>query len=99
MPHDPNRLGVLVDHLVPASTGLAIVDAVLAGSTVNMSVLGHTFIDVWQAVKSNRLGLTAWPEAPRAVERKHGTSDALGWSHASRVDIVARQLVSQRASH
>jgi hypothetical protein len=31
-------------------------------------VLGHPYVDIWQAVKPARLGLADWPEVPRTVE-------------------------------
>jgi hypothetical protein len=52
-------------------------------------VTGHPFVDIWQAVKPARLGLTAWPTIPRSVEWKHGICDALGLPHADQADIAA----------
>ena len=51
-------------------------------------VVGHPFVDIWQAVKPARLGLTRWPDIPRGTDIKHGTLDALGWSHANQADIA-----------
>jgi len=84
------RLGVLVDHLVPGSKESRIADTVLAGRHGEyVSVLGHPFIDVWQAVKPDRLGLSAWPEVPRGTDWKSGICAALGWPHADQADIAA----------
>ena len=47
-------------------------------------VVGHPFIDIWQAVKPAGLGISAWPVIPRGVDWKHGVCQALGWPHASR---------------
>ncbi len=83
------RLGVLVDHLVPGSKESRIADQVLAGKHgAFVSVLGHPFIDIWQAVKPDRVGLTAWPDIPRGIDWKHGICDALGWPHADQADIA-----------
>ncbi len=79
------RLGVLVDHLVPGSKESRIA-ASAAGEHV--LVVGHPFIDVWQAVKPGRLGLDRWPEIPRGTEWKHGICAALGWPHADQADIA-----------
>ena len=60
-----------------------LADAV-AASAIGDSVLvvGHPFIDVWQAVKPGRVGLDAWPDIPRSIEWKHGICEALGWPPA-----------------
>ena len=66
-PGPERRVGVLVDHLVPGSKESRIADEV-ARSAVGPHVLvvGHPFVDVWQAVKPDRIGLSAWPEIPRS---------------------------------
>jgi hypothetical protein len=42
-------------------------------------VVGHPFVDVWQAVKPSVLGIGRWPEVPRGVPWKEGVLAALGW--------------------
>lgn len=87
-PSPQRRAGVLVDHLVPGSKESRIADAVSRGPFgADVLVVGHPFVDVWQAVKPARLGLTAWPVVDRGTEWKHGVCDALGWPHASQADI------------
>ena len=51
-------------------------------------IVGHPYVDIWQAVKPARLGLKAWPTIPRNVEWKHGICAALDWPHASQADIA-----------
>jgi hypothetical protein len=46
-------------------------------------VVGHPFVDIWQAVKPARLGMKDWPVIPRNIEWKHGICEALGWPHAT----------------
>jgi hypothetical protein len=88
-PDPSRRLGVLVDHLVAGSKEARIADAVRRGpGGSDTLVVGHPFIDIWQAVKPARLGLTAWPVIPRGVEWKHGVCDALGWPHGQQADIA-----------
>ncbi|GGV60301.1 hypothetical protein GCM10010512_32710 [Streptomyces thermoviolaceus subsp. thermoviolaceus] len=70
------RLGVLVDHLVPGSKEWRIAQAVSDEHTL---VVGHPYIDVWQAVKPSSLGIGAWPEVPRGQDWKTGVCRALGW--------------------
>jgi hypothetical protein len=88
-PAPERRVGVLVDHLVPGSKESRIAASV-ARSPVGPHVLivGHPFVDVWQAVKPDRLGLQAWPTVPRNVEWKHGICQSLGWPHRDQSDIA-----------
>jgi hypothetical protein len=86
-PH--RRIGVLVDHLVAGSKESRIADAVARGPFgAHVLVVGHPFIDIWQAVKPERVGLRAWPTIPRNVEWKHGICDALGLPHGNQADIA-----------
>lgn len=88
-PGPGRRLGVLVDHLVAGSKEARIADAVRRGpGGEHTLVVGHPFVDIWQAVKPARVGLTAWPSVPRSVEWKHGICSALGWPHRTQADIA-----------
>ncbi|TBN57167.1 DUF3097 domain-containing protein [Glaciihabitans arcticus] len=88
-PGPGRRLGVLVDHLVPGSKETRIADAVARGPFgAHVLVVGHPYIDVWQAVKPGRLGLRDWPVIPRGIEWKHGICEALGWPHEEQADIA-----------
>jgi hypothetical protein len=89
-PGPGRRLGVLVDHLVAGSKEARIAEAVRRGSTGDHTlVVGHPYIDIWQAVKPQRVGLKEWPQIPRSVEWKHGICAALGWPHGNQADIAA----------
>jgi hypothetical protein len=85
-PGPERRVGVLVDHLVPGSKETRIVASVT--KSPHVLVVGHPFIDVWQAVKPARLGLAAWPTVPRGTEWKKGVCQALGWPHRDQADIA-----------
>ena len=83
------RLGVLVDHLVAGSKEARIADAVRRGpGGPHTLVVGHPYVDIWQAVKPRRLGLAAWPTVPRHVQWKHGACAALGLPHANQADLA-----------
>ena len=89
-PSSERRIGVLVDHLVAGSKESRIADAVARGPYgAFVLVVGHPFVDVWQAVKPARLGIEAWPQVPRTTEWKHGVCAALGWAHDDQADIAA----------
>jgi hypothetical protein len=85
-PGEGRRAGVLLDHLVAGSKESRIA---AAASSPHVLVVGHPFVDVWQAVKPARVGLDAWPVIPRDVEWKHGVCAALGWPHDDPADVAA----------
>jgi hypothetical protein len=88
-PGPGRRLGVLVDHLVAGSKEARIAEAVRQGpGGVHTLVVGHPFIDIWQAVKPGRLGISAWPVVPRGTDWKRGVCRALGWPHSQQADIA-----------
>jgi Protein of unknown function (DUF3097) len=89
-PGPARRLGVLVDHLVAGSKEARLAEAVRRGpGGVHTLVVGHPFIDIWQAVKPTRLGMSEWPVVPRGVDWKHGVCQALGWPHTRQSDVAA----------
>ncbi|MFD7106830.1 DUF3097 domain-containing protein [Streptomyces celluloflavus] len=70
------RLGVLVDHLVPGSKESRLAAEV---TDVHTLVVGHPYIDVWEAVKPSSVGIPGWPAVPRGQDWKTGVCRALGW--------------------
>ncbi|MGD9621930.1 MAG: DUF3097 domain-containing protein [Mycolicibacterium sp.] len=89
-PGPGRRLGVLVDHLVPGSKESRIAQAVHRGpGGEHTLVVGHPFIDVWQAVKPARIGRAAWPSVPKGQDWKQGVCAAMGWKHRNQADIAA----------
>ncbi len=86
----PNRrVGVLVDHLVDHSKERRITDQAVRGLPPgSVLVLGHPYIDVWQAVRPERVGLSAWPVIERGTEWKRGILRELGWPAQSQADVA-----------
>ncbi len=84
-PGPGRRLGVLVDHLVAGSKESRIAAAV---SSPHVLVVGHPYIDVWQAVRPASVGIEAWPDVRRGLPWKEGVCAALGWPHATASDIA-----------
>ncbi|MCH6160230.1 DUF3097 domain-containing protein [Streptomyces marispadix] len=70
------RLGVLVDHLVPGSKESRIAAEV---TDEHVLVVGHPYVDVWEAVKPSSVGIAAWPRVPHGQDWKTGVCRALGW--------------------
>jgi hypothetical protein len=88
-PGPGRRVGVLVDHLVRGSKESRIADAVRRSPIgPHVLVVGHPFIDIWQAVKPQRLGFEQWPDVPKREDWKRGTCQRLGWPHRDQADIA-----------
>jgi Protein of unknown function (DUF3097) len=75
-PGQDRRLGVLVDHLVAGSKESRIAAQV---TSPHVLVVGHPYVDVWQAVRPAAVGITAWPQVPPGQPWKEGVCRALGW--------------------
>ncbi len=78
-PGEGRRIGVLVDHLVAGSKESRIADAVMGEWPGDVIVLGHPYVDVWQAVRPQVAGIDAWPVIPKGQPWKEGVCAALGW--------------------
>jgi hypothetical protein len=78
-PEASHRVGVLVDHLVPGSKETRIAEAVMAVYGGDVQVLGHPYVDVWQAVRPSVVGLREWPSIPKGQPWKEGVCAAIGW--------------------
>lgn len=74
-PGPQRRLGVLLDHLVSGSKESRIAARV---SDENVLILGHPYVDIWQAIKPQAIGIATWPRVPRGVAWKEGVVAALG---------------------
>ncbi|HET7303386.1 MAG TPA: DUF3097 domain-containing protein [Segeticoccus sp.] len=84
------RMGVLVDHLVPGSKEQRLVDEARAlhRYAAHVHVVGHPYVDVWQSVRPERLGWSAWPVIRRGRSWKHGILAELGWPHETQADVA-----------
>jgi hypothetical protein len=78
-PGPTRRLVVLVDHLVPGAKESRIAGQVEHRWAPHVRVLGHPYVDVWQAVKPAAVGIASWPDVPRGEPWKAGVCAALGW--------------------
>ncbi len=88
-PSPQRRLGILVDHLISGTKEERIVQQAMAtpGAQGNVLILGHPYVDIWQAVKPEVLGITAWPVIPKGTDWKTGVLRSFGWPHHSAADI------------
>jgi hypothetical protein len=74
-PGPSRRAGVLVDHLVAGSKETRLTREV----GPHVLVTGHPFVDIWEAVKPEVLGIAEWPRVPRSEEWKAGVCRRLRW--------------------
>jgi hypothetical protein len=74
-PRSGRRLGALLDHLVDGSKETRLAAAV---DHPDVLVVGHPYIDIWQAVKPSVIGVRAWPDVPRGEPWKEGVLRRLG---------------------
>lgn len=97
-PGNERRLGVLVDHLVSGSKESRIAATV---TSPHVLVVGHPYVDVWQAVRPQVLGIDAWPVVERGQPWKEGICAALGWPGRTPGDLAAawRKILSSVDSY
>lgn len=88
-PSAERRAGVLLDHLVTGSKETRIADAIAQGPYgAHVRIVGHPYVDIWEAVKPARLGLEEWPRIPRGIDWKTGICRSLGWPAEDMADIA-----------
>lgn len=89
-PGPERRLGILVDHLLKSTKEERVVAEALAvpGAAGNIKIVGHPFIDIWQAVKPQVLGIPVWPQVPRGEDWKKGILRRLGQPHQNQEDVA-----------
>ena len=46
-------------------------------------IRGHNFVDIWQAIRPEVIGIAAWPEIPKGQDWKTGIGKAFGFSGSS----------------
>ncbi len=88
-PGPERRLGILVDHLVTGSKEERIAAEAMRvpGARDNVLIVGHPYVDVWQVIKPQVLGIQAWPVVPKGQDWKTGILRGLGWPHRTKEDI------------
>jgi hypothetical protein len=89
-PGPQRKLGILVDHLLPDTKEWRIAQAAMAVPSArnNVLIVGHPYVDVWQAIKPAVIGLEKWPVVPRGTDWKTGILAGLGWPNKTQIDIA-----------
>ncbi|WP_166354994.1 DUF3097 domain-containing protein [Phytoactinopolyspora limicola] len=79
-PSPGRRLGVLLDHLVTGTKETRIARDATAAGGGHVLVVGHPYVDVWEAVRPSVVGIDEWPTVPKGVPWKEGVLEAIGWT-------------------
>ncbi|MBT8215747.1 MAG: DUF3097 family protein [Acidimicrobiia bacterium] len=79
-PSPDRRLGVLLDHLVEGTKEWRIAAEV---DSRHVLITGHPYVDIWQAIKPEVIGIEAWPSVARPTPWKEGVVAALGFEETS----------------
>jgi hypothetical protein len=74
-PGPGRRMGVLADHLIGGTKETRLANEV---RNPHVLVVGHPYIDVWEAVKPSAVGIPSWPVVERGSPWKEGVCAALG---------------------
>jgi len=81
-PCPSRRLGILLDHLIDGTKesreAASVADVLGAPLSESVLIVGHPFVDVWEAVKPSVVGIDAWPSVPKGEPWKQGVCDRLG---------------------
>ena len=87
------KLGVLVDHLVPGSKEFRIADQVMSPF---VQITGTPYVDVWQAIRPQTLGIKAWPVIPKGQDWKTGMCQFFGVPDSG---VLWKKLLGQVSSY
>ncbi len=74
-PRPGRRLGVLLDHLIDGTKESHIAATV---DDPNVLIVGHPYVDIWQAIKPSVIGIDRWPVVPKGTDWKSGILTSLG---------------------
>lgn len=75
-PGKNRRLGILLDHLISGTKETYIAKTV---TDPNVLITGHPYVDVWQAVRPQAIGVDAWPVIPKGTDWKTGICTEFGF--------------------
>lgn len=76
-PGTERRLGILLDHLIDGTKETHIAKTV---NNSNVLITGHPYVDVWQAVRPQAIGIDVWPVIPKGTDWKTGICAEFGFT-------------------
>lgn len=74
-PRPGRRLGILLDHLIDGTKETRLAEGI---DDPNVLIVGHPYVDIWEAIKPSAIGIEAWPTVPKGTDWKTGVLAALG---------------------
>lgn len=80
-PDRHHRVGVLADHMIRGTKETAIANRVSGRFGPVVHVIGHPYVDIWQAVKPKVVGIAGWPDVPMGEDWKTGVCKRVGWPY------------------
>ena len=78
-PGESRRVGVLLDHLSANTKESRIAEQCHTNFPTGLLIVGHPFIDIWQAITPRCAGIEHWPTVARGEDWKLGVCERLGW--------------------
>src|SRR5699024_2926327 len=89
-PDADHRVGVLADHLVEGTKESKIAEAVRADPRYREvgNIIGHPYVDIWQGVKLQVVGIDQWPAVPHGEDWMTGILWRIGWPHDDHRDVA-----------
>lgn len=84
------RLAVLLDHLTLGTKESRLKATI---NDPNVLIVGHDFVDIFAAVKPERLGVPHWPDVPRNEDYKQGLATRLGYANATELFHALTRVV------
>lgn len=76
-PAADRRLGVLLDHYLPGTKEWRLAAGI---DDPNVLITGHPYVDVWQAIKPEVIGIEAWPTVSKGADWKAGVCAGIGFA-------------------
>lgn len=76
-PGKDRRLGILLDHLISGTKETYIAKTI---KDPNVLITGHPYVDVWQAVRPQAIGIDAWPVIGKGTDWKRGVCAEFGFT-------------------
>lgn len=75
-PSADRRLGILLDHYLPDTKEWRLAATI---DEPHVLITGHPYVDVWQAIKPEVIGIDAWPIVPKGTDWKTGICEGIGF--------------------
>ena len=89
-PKPGRKLAMLLDHLVPGTKEWHLAMEV---TDPHVLIAGHPFVDVWETIKPETIGIKSWPVIEKGTDWKTGICHA--WGTDDETGLVWKRLLGQ----